>query len=195
MSVPWPLVRSNAGGSFASFSSEVSRARNACRALTSPNGNRRGRRRSRARARRRRAGGSRARSRPARARGDVPFARGDLRVLAHALAGRAVADRRDVELDVAQSQVGDVRDLLAERARLREAADPVGQRLPEPELDAAQALGAADQRERAVDRRSACPRLRSPRSCWSSTPSRSRTRGSSAARPRPSALRARCCSR
>ena len=68
-------------------------------------------------------------------------------MLAHAHARRAVADARDVELDVARFQFRDVRNLLPERARLPEAAQPVGQRLPQAQLDSRQTLHATDQRE------------------------------------------------
>ena len=46
-----------------------------------------------------------------------------------------------------QLHVGDVVELLAERARLLELAQPVRQALAQPDLDAAQAVDAAHQRE------------------------------------------------
>src|SRR6516164_148026 len=82
---------------------------------------------------------------------DAPFLRRDLGVLAHALACRAIGDRRDVEANIARLEVGEMRNLLPERSRLLEAANPVGEALSEAELDPAHALDAADEREIAVD--------------------------------------------
>ena len=103
-------------------------------------------------------------------RADLPFLGGDLGVLAHAHAGGAVADRRDEELHVAQMQVRQMVELLAERPRLLELAQPVGEALAEADLDAAQTVDAADQREVACCRRRSCRRPRSRPSCWSSRP-------------------------
>src|SRR4029077_19586413 len=82
---------------------------------------------------------------------DVPFLGRDLRMLAHAHAGGAIADARDVELDVAKLQARNVIDLLAGCARLREPAHPVGEGLAETELNPAQALDAAHECEVAID--------------------------------------------
>src|SRR4029453_15286463 len=53
---------------------------------------------------------------------DVPLFRRDLRVLAHAHAGRAIGDGRDVELDIGDLQIGQPLDLLSQRSRLLEPA-------------------------------------------------------------------------
>jgi hypothetical protein len=78
---------------------------------------------------------------------DLPFLGGDLGVLAHAEAGGAIGDRRDVQPDVLELDVRDVVELLAERARLLEFAQPVRQTLAEANLHAAQAVDAAHQGE------------------------------------------------
>ena len=56
---------------------------------------------------------------------DLPFLGGDLGVLAHAHAGGAIADGRDEKAHIAQVQVGEMIELLAERAGLLELAQPV----------------------------------------------------------------------
>ena len=78
---------------------------------------------------------------------DAPFLRRDLRMLAHAHSGRAIGDRRDVELDIGELQIGKPFDLLPQRSRLLESAKPVGEALREAELDPAHALHAADERQ------------------------------------------------
>src|SRR5262249_3798614 len=81
----------------------------------------------------------------------APFLLGDLRVLTHALAGRAICDRGNVELDIANLQVGEVRNTIRERARLLEPANPIRKTLAKTKLDPAHALGPADERKRAID--------------------------------------------
>src|SRR3546814_6116291 len=46
---------------------------------------------------------------------DLPLLGGVFRVLAHRQAGRAVGDRRNVELDVAERELRDRRQLVADR--------------------------------------------------------------------------------
>ena len=152
MIVPWPLVRSKASGRRASFSSDVSLRGIVSRRMP-PNGMTRSSKNPRSHAA--------TRTLVAHQRilvllgaADAPLLRGDLGVLAHAHARRAVGHGRDIEPDVVEPEIGDVLDLLLERPGALELADPVGEALAQPELDAAEAVDAADEREiamRAVD--------------------------------------------
>src|SRR3546814_10336494 len=81
---------------------------------------------------------------------DLPLLGGVFRVLAHRQAGRAVGDRRNVELDVAERELRDRRQLVADRLRFLELPQPVRQGLAESDLHAAHAFDAADQREPAT---------------------------------------------
>jgi hypothetical protein len=81
---------------------------------------------------------------------DLPFLRRDLGMFAHAHAGRAVAHGGEIEFDIARFDLGDVCELMAQRACLLKLAQPVRQRLAETDLDAAQAVGTADQRKAPV---------------------------------------------
>src|SRR6266849_7762730 len=81
----------------------------------------------------------------------APFLGGDLSVLAHALAGRAIRHGRNMEPDIAQPQVRQMRGLLPERPGVLKLPDPIGEGLAQPQLDAAHALRTADEREMAVD--------------------------------------------
>src|SRR3546814_17600897 len=78
---------------------------------------------------------------------DLPLLGGVFRVLAHRQAGRAVGDRRNVELDVAERELRDRRQLVADRLRFLDLPQAVRQGLAESELPEAYAFDAADQRE------------------------------------------------
>src|SRR5258705_4640219 len=82
---------------------------------------------------------------------DLPLLSGDLGVLAHAQAGRAVRHGWDVQTNVSDPELCDVRRLVRERARLLKLPDPIGERLSEAQLHAAHALHTADQGEIAID--------------------------------------------
>src|SRR5204863_1136993 len=78
---------------------------------------------------------------------DAPGLGHFLAVLAHALAGRAVGHRENVQADVARAEAPEPREALHHRTRLREAPQPIGEILREPDLHAAHALHAPDEGE------------------------------------------------
>src|SRR5215471_14597608 len=82
---------------------------------------------------------------------NAPFLRRDLGMLPHALAGGAIGDGGDVQLDITDLQIRDVGNPLPYGSCLLKLAEPVRETLAQPQLDSAHALDPANECEGAID--------------------------------------------
>jgi len=57
---------------------------------------------------------------------NIPFLGRNFRMLAHAQSSRAIAHRRDVQLDIAQFEFNRMRHLFAQRSRILKLPSPIG---------------------------------------------------------------------